>query len=98
MNEDDLITIGTITKHAFIYYNVFPLYLSKCALKYSLFNFVSDDEVNEGYCQFLSEGESKYFNQICNVEENQEVISAIMDIFSDNNILNPLLKILMNLL
>ena len=85
MDEEELITIGKIITHGYICYNVFPVQLSKCSLKYNLFNAVEDVDLIEGFLQFIYERESKFFAKFKN-ENDKDCSDAILDVLSDFNI------------
>lgn len=83
--EAELEIVGKIITHAFLLYNIFPLQLSKCALKFNLYESVADDDLVDGFMQYLPSEESEMLTRFKNSQAPAST-QPIFDILSDYSI------------
>ena len=89
MDEDELETVGKIITHAYVQYGLFPLGLSKVAMKHALFGIdtaINDKELVSSFHKFITPAESDKINDL--LKGKNIDVQALIDIFGDYGVFN----------
>ena len=81
LDDEELETIGQIITHAYVLFELFPIELSKTALKYFLFEDVDEIELFNSFLNHLPECEEEIIRSFSRSSNNN--VQAIVDILSD---------------
>jgi len=80
-DEEELEVLGQIITHAFVLYNIFPIKVSRVALKNFLFGSSTDNEILYSFMQYLPQMEADFVYKFR--KEMDINIQPIRDILSD---------------
>ena len=81
LDDKELETIGQIITHAYVLFELFPIELSKTALKYFLFEDVDESELFNSFLNYLPEREEEIIRSFSRSSNNN--VQGIVDIQSE---------------
>ena len=84
LDGKELEAIGRVITSAFTFYNVFPFQVCKTALKYALYENVSDKELFASYMNFLPPREMALLTRFADGKSKKQ--QAVIDILSESKI------------